>query len=96
MRDAAEGSRQLVRISSGGAEQPLLDNVVDFDVASDTANLSQTTHLSIRLRLEAPSAMLRGPAGYLFRRPGSAGNARQWLPDVQMFFTVALRNPTGP
>ena len=94
-RPAAGGSRQLVRISTGGAEQPMLDNVVDFEVTSNTADPSQATRISIRLRLEAPFATLRGPAGYLFRRAGRAIDARQWLPDVQMLFTVALRNPTG-
>ena len=95
LRDAADGSRQLVRISTGGAEQPVLDHVVDFDVASDTADLSRTARIAVRLRLEAPSRMLRGPVGYLFRRAGSAVHARQWLPDVEMSLTVALRNPAG-
>jgi hypothetical protein len=94
-RVAADGSRRLVRISAGGAEQPMLDNVADFEVTSDTGDPSQATRISIRLRLEAPLSSLRGPAGYLFRRPGNAVDARQWLPDVQMLFTVALRNPTG-
>jgi hypothetical protein len=94
-RPAAGGSRQLVRISAGGAEQPMLDNVVDFEVTSNTLDPSQATQLSVRLRLEAPLAALRGPPGYLFRRGGQAVDARQWLPDVQLLFTVALRNPTG-
>jgi hypothetical protein len=94
-RVMADGSQQLVRISPGGAEQPVLDHVVDFEVASDSTDLARTSQISVRLRLEAPSSDFRGPAGYLFRRVGSAVDARQWLPDVQMLFTVAFRNPTG-
>ena len=96
IRQAIDGSRILVRISPGGAEQPMLDNVIEFEAASDAANLLETTRISVRLRIEAPSAILRGPAGYLFRRAGSATSARQWVPDVEMLLSVALRQAGVP
>jgi prepilin-type N-terminal cleavage/methylation domain-containing protein len=94
-RGNADGSRQLVRLTSGGAEQPVLDNVVDFEITTNTADVSRVTQVSIRLRMEASSAVMRGPAGYLFRRAGTATRARQWVPDIELRLTIALRNPAG-
>jgi prepilin-type N-terminal cleavage/methylation domain-containing protein len=94
-RRRADGSRQLVRISSGGAEQPMLDNVARFDVATDTVDPLRVGLVTIHLRLEASSASLRGPAGYLFTRPGTALHARYWVPDAELRFAVSPRNPAG-
>jgi Prokaryotic N-terminal methylation motif len=94
-RRTVDGSRQLVRRSTGGAELPILDNVADFEVTTDTADLSRVSQVGLRVRIEAASASLRGPAGYLFRRAGTTNDARRWLPDVELRFTIALRNPRG-
>ena len=178
LRSNADGSQRLVRISPGGAEQPILQNVVDFDVhiegrsaapqrsdaaepwptygpappaldqddlrdawgagenctiardgegqpiprlatlASDSepvplttalitdgpwcadvsdssrydADLLRVSAIEVRLRVEAASAVLRGPAGRLFRRPGTERNASRWVPDVELRLTVRIRN----
>jgi prepilin-type N-terminal cleavage/methylation domain-containing protein len=92
-----DGSSQLVRLTTNGAEQPLLDNVVDFEVLPDEIDPFRVQRITIRLRLEAPSPELRGPAGDLFRRAGTSTNPRRWMPDVELRATVALRNPvTAP
>ena len=94
-RRRADGSQQLVRITSGGAEQPVLDNVARFEVATDDPDPSRVGLVTIRLRLEAPSPSLRGPPGYLFTRAGTALDARLWLPDAELRFAVAPRHPLG-
>lgn len=88
------GSRQLVRISSGGAEQPIIDNVAAFEIATDTADPLTLRLVSIRLRLEAADS-LRGPAGFLFARAGTARHARFWVPDAELRVAVSPRNPLG-
>jgi prepilin-type N-terminal cleavage/methylation domain-containing protein len=95
LRRGADGSGQLVRLTTGGAEQPMLDNVVEFEVVPNSDDPLRVESVQIRLRIEAASAALRGPAGYLFRRRGTAANPRLWLPDVELRITVALRNPSG-
>ncbi|MGH9174487.1 MAG: PilW family protein [Vicinamibacterales bacterium] len=178
LRTSADGSQRLVRVSPGGAEQPVLQNVVDFAVrvegrsdapqpgpvddgrpsygpaaprldqddsrdawgpgencttardgqgvaiprlaalspapdpvpistslitdgpwcpdGSDPlrfdADLLRVRSVELRLRVEAASAVLRGPAGRLFRRPGTERNAARWVPDVEMRVTVRMRN----
>jgi hypothetical protein len=87
VRDEADGSSTLVRISSGGAEQPLLRHVVDFQ-----ATCTDVTRVTLVLRVEAASADLRGPAGPLFRRAGNARHGSRWVPDMELRATVALRN----
>ncbi|HXG87947.1 MAG TPA: prepilin-type N-terminal cleavage/methylation domain-containing protein [Vicinamibacterales bacterium] len=85
LRRNADGSARLVRLSAGGAEQPLVSNVAAFRVTRlDRA-------LDIVLRIEAASAAFRG-AGGLFIRPGSQGRASQWIPDLGLRATIALRN----
>ena len=94
-RATADGSRQLVRISTNGAEQPLLDNVSEFEILPDAIDPFRVRSIAIRLRLEAASPELRGPAGYLFRRAGTSTNPRRWVPDVELRARVALRNPVS-
>jgi hypothetical protein len=91
-RPAADGSQRLVRISSGGAEQPMLDHVVAFTLTTDTGNPLEVGRLSWLLRVEAPSVAFRGPAGPLFRRAGTATRPRAWIPDVEQRMVVAVRN----
>lgn len=95
LRVDPDGSARLVRLTGGGAEQPLLDHVVEFRVEPDTADLWHLRRVDLRVRLEAGPAAFRGPAGYLFRRGGTAVSARRWVPDVEIRFGVALRNPPG-
>lgn len=94
LRPNADGSRRLVRRTAGGAEQPVLDNVVEFSVRPDTHDLRRIRRVEVLLRLEAPDAW-RGPAGELFRRAGTASHARRWLPDVELRTVVTLRNAWG-
>ena len=92
IRLAADGSHQLVRVSTGGAEQPMLDNVVAFTLLTDTGHPLEAGRVSWTLRVQAPSRAFRGPAGSLFRRPGTATRMRHWIPDVEHRMVVALRN----
>ncbi len=178
LRPNADGSQRLVRLSPGGAEQPVLQNLVDFeirveghavppqpgvgdnpwpsygpappaigsddvrdawgpgenctiardaqggamprlaalgpvaepvtltttlltdgpwcadgvDAARFDADLLRVSAIEIVLRVEAASAVLRGPAGRLFRRPGTEVNAARWVPDVELRLAVKVRN----
>jgi type II secretory pathway pseudopilin PulG len=94
-RPAADGSQRLVRISSGGAEQPMLDHVVEFAAMTDADDPLAAAQLALTLRVQAPSPHFRGPAGFLFRQAGSATHARRWIPDVELRMVVALRNREG-
>jgi hypothetical protein len=84
-----DGVPRVVRLTDGGAEQPLVDQVVEFEVSRVLAN---PPHLSVRLRVQAADARLRGPAGYLFTNAGTASSPRQWLPDIELRAHVTLRN----
>jgi prepilin-type N-terminal cleavage/methylation domain-containing protein len=93
LRLASDGSRTLVRLTSGGVEQPVADHVTDFVVSGLEATLpaSGVQRVDLTLRLETASAEFRGAAGSLFRRGGVARNARAWVPDVELRTTVAIR-----
>jgi hypothetical protein len=91
LRAGPSGDR-LVRVSDGGADQPVLDNVVGFTLSADDADPMRVRRLALRLRVQAASAELRGPAGLLFRQAGTASSARRWLADVELRSEVALRN----
>jgi type II secretory pathway pseudopilin PulG len=91
-RPVGDGSQQLVRVSTGGAEQPMLDNVVAFTLLTDTGHPLDAGRVSWTLRVQAPSPAFRGPGGSLFRRPGTATHSRHWVPDVEHRMVVALRN----
>jgi hypothetical protein len=94
LRPAPDGAFRLVR-STGASEQPLIDDVVDFRVRVVGADPLHVKQVELLLRLEAPSDTMRGPAGRLFRRPGSALRTAAWVPDVETRTTVALRNGAG-
>jgi prepilin-type N-terminal cleavage/methylation domain-containing protein len=91
VRDEGGGSFRLVRVSSG-SEQPLLQNVVDFEVSARGVDALRIQQIDFRLRVEAAAPNLRGPAGRLFRRAGTARKAGHWVPDVEVRASVATRN----
>jgi hypothetical protein len=92
IRPVADGSHQLVRISTGGAEQPMLDHVVAFTLTTDTNHPVELGRVSWTLRVQAPLPAFRGQAGSLFRRPGTATRSHHWVPDIEHRMNVALRN----
>jgi type II secretory pathway pseudopilin PulG len=53
LRDVGPGLYRLVRLTSGGAEQPLLDNVVTFQVTADEDDLADARRVSVLLRVRA-------------------------------------------
>jgi prepilin-type N-terminal cleavage/methylation domain-containing protein len=55
------------------------------------ADLLRVRRIHVTLRVQAGAASLRGPAGVLFARGGSA-TADRWVPDLQIEFDVAPRN----
>jgi len=125
-RPDADGSQRLVRAGTAGVEQPILQNVVDFQVSLSAtpsgvpegdlaplttaqltdgpwrldvngvtvfdADLLRGAQADVTLRVEAASMAMRGPAGRFFRRPGSSRTAAQWVPDLELRFSIALRN----
>jgi type II secretory pathway pseudopilin PulG len=92
LRGMAEAAARLVRLTDGGAEQPLLEDVVGFDVEADDQDVGSMRRVRLRLRVQAAPDHLRGPASYLFARGGTATSARRWVPDVELRADVALRN----
>ena len=96
LRQLAGGGARLVRLTGVGAEQPLVDNVAAFELAVDDPDAALMRRVTLRLRVQAGSADLRGPAGYLFTNAGTADTARRWLPDVELRADVALRNGRAP
>jgi hypothetical protein len=90
LRPEPDGSWRLVRVRSG-AEQPMLDHVVDIAIETVGPDVTTVNRVNLRMRLEAASAALRGPAGYLFRRAGTSTRARLMVPDVELRVSVAIR-----
>jgi hypothetical protein len=90
------GVGRIVRISDGGAMQPLLDDVVGFELALNDPDVAKARRLSLQLRVQTPAAHLRGPEGYLFARAGTATRQRQWLPDIELRAEVSFRNAVHP
>lgn len=98
-RGADDGlvSRLALRGGSGGLVRLSLAQLQDgpwcpgaSGVAYD-ADLFRVRRLDVRLRVEAASARLRGPAGALFTRAGHA-QPLSWVPDLEMRFSVWLPN----
>ncbi len=94
LRNDPDGSFRLVRVTPA-AEQPVLQSVVDFQVTAIGTDARHVQQVDLVLRIEAESAHLRGPAGYLFRRAGTALRPAQWVPDVELRWSVAVRNVTN-
>jgi Tfp pilus assembly protein PilW len=90
VRRDTDGSMRLVRVTE--VEQPVLQNVVDFEVILGSEASVPVRHVEFRLRVEAPSASLRGPPGVLFRRGGTARRQSLWVPDVELRSVVAVRS----
>jgi hypothetical protein len=55
------------------------------------ADLFRIRRLDVRLRVEASSARLRGPAGPMFAR-GGHGQSASWVPDLEMRLSVSPPN----
>ena len=64
----------------------------DLDALRFDADLLRIRLVELRLRVEAASAVWRGPVPHLFRRPGTERNAARWVPDVELRLSVRLRN----
>jgi hypothetical protein len=62
------------------------------DPARFDADLLRVRLVRVVIRAEAGLDVLRGPAGPLFARPGSAPSARAWVPDQEVAFDAAPRN----
>jgi hypothetical protein len=94
LRSAPGGSFRLVR-ATAASEQPLLDSVVDFVVRVRGPDQFHPREVELTLRVEAASASMRGPAGALFRRAGTAVRSASWVPDIELRTTVGVRNGAG-
>jgi hypothetical protein len=90
-RLAPSASSSLVALSSSSlADGPWCADALDplrYD-----ADLLRIRLVELRVRVEAASAVWRGPVARLFRRPGNERNAARWVPDVELRALVRLRN----
>jgi prepilin-type N-terminal cleavage/methylation domain-containing protein len=91
VRPEPDGSFKLVRATLA-SEQPLLQSIVDFEVTVAGDDAIRVRQVDFRLRVEAASASLRGPAGRLFRRAGTSTQIRRWVPDVELRMSIATRS----
>jgi len=48
--------------------------------------------IRVTVRVQSALASLRGPAGVLFLRAGTARAGEQYVPDVEVQFDIAPRN----
>ncbi len=63
----------------------------DTAVGAFDADLFRVRRVDVRLRVEAPSAMLRGPAGRLFSHAGTAATTPlRWVPDREITVSIAV------
>jgi hypothetical protein len=60
------------------------------------ADLLRVRAVQVRVRVQAAIDALRGPAGPLFARGGTATDAKRFLPDREIAFRVAPRNLNLP
>lgn len=56
------------------------------------ADLARVRLIAVTVRVQSAIASLRGPAGVVFARGGTAQAGRRWVPDVTLRFLVAPRN----
>lgn len=88
------GSGSLVELTPGR----LTDGPWCPDSASPRrydADLFRIRRIDVALRVESATSALRGPAGPLFTRAGTARDGERWLPDLEVHFSVAPRNLSG-
>jgi hypothetical protein len=99
--DEGEPRTRLLSLGETGALVPLAPEDLDdgpwcpgnMDGLRYDADLFRLRRVDLRMRVEVLSATLRGPAGVLFRRGGSAAHAPiRWVPDRLVTMSVALRN----
>jgi type II secretory pathway pseudopilin PulG len=64
----------------------------DGDPARWDADLLRVRRIVVTVRVQAASAALRGPAGPLFSRAGTAQEGSKWVPDQEIRFDVSPRN----
>jgi hypothetical protein len=89
------GRRSLVRLSAaelgdGDVWCPDVHAATRFD-----ADLLRIRKVAVALRIESAIDALRGPAGALFKRPGTTRDARRLLPDREVRFQVTPPNLNG-
>jgi hypothetical protein len=102
---AAAGGAQMSRLPSLPGTAPvalgsalLTDGPWCPDAASADrfdADLLRVRLIRVRLRLQAPRPF-RGPAGVLFMNPGTAADARRYVPDQEIRVDASPRNWNGP
>ena len=84
-------SHALTRLTPGeltdGPWCPDADSANRFD-----ADLLRIRTIAVTLRVESAVEALRGPAGALFTRAGTAADATKFLPDQEVSFRVSPRN----
>ncbi len=56
------------------------------------ADLLRVRQIRVTLRVQVANAMLRGPAGTLFRRGGTSRGGERFVPDQEIRFDVSPRN----
>jgi prepilin-type N-terminal cleavage/methylation domain-containing protein len=56
------------------------------------ADLLRIRRVQFTIRVQTPLATLRGPAGVLFARAGTAGAGQRYVPDMEIQFDVTPRN----
>jgi type II secretory pathway pseudopilin PulG len=81
----------LVELPAGS----LVDGPWCPDAASPNrydADLFRVRRVDVSIRVESALSALRGPAGALFARAGTARVAERWLPDLELRFSVTPRN----
>lgn len=64
----------------------------DASHARYDADLLRVRRVHVRLRVQAAAAMVRGAAGVLFSRGGTATQAARLVPDLELAFDVSPRN----
>jgi prepilin-type N-terminal cleavage/methylation domain-containing protein len=85
------GAPGLVRLAPAGlTDGPWCPDAADPNRYD--ADLLRVRAIRVTLRVEAASRSLRGPAGLLFSRGGTASSARAFVPDQEVSFEVAPRN----
>ncbi len=80
----------LMQYDGDRTDLPVVDHVVKL--AFEHVGDPRTRRVRVRLRMEAASVSLRGPAGPLFTNAGTSTTAERFVPDREVQFDVAPRN----